>query len=859
MDKKLKKDFQKKIIRNRDAPEKNMDSKLVHSDDYTNKIIKTKDRFGDKISEKESKLIHENVLSKDQKQDKLKDFQKSKNKERIRKEVLDNKDKAGETKQANLEIRADESFKLDEELDVDFKKVNFDSENSRNINSNKLTTDDISAKSQPISNKKASSKRQVLKNYEDKLIHSKDKFQDKINERESKRIQTSEDKPIEAKKSKRVYRKDKLIKDEESKNETNTNIDKKQNQKLYQEKKFRDKEKNSKEIDKENKLNEVDTDKTFDNPYFKDNNQEFIKDEKETSLKPSEQKKVNKKKTYYKRKNYESDKFTRNKIDDLKNESKKATTKDSKKAQDVKDFISDKKIGELEKSKSKLKDNILKNKTKGSLSSGVLLSGAKSSELVRDYLSSGSDNTGVESGEKVANVSSKLQHGIRKYKIDKKKKSLKKLSKLDKKIRKRKSKLEFKSGLEDLKKSDAYIKKNRFKKFYQRKQMKSMIAKKHETRLVDRVKKAILSLGKASKELIVRKSKMILFLVIGLGLMISIMIGGGSVGMSGLSNSVNSVMTTTYLSQDTVLSEVNQEFSSMEYDLQSQIESVKTSHPGYDEYIINKEGEIGHNTHELLSYITSRCGEVKSASEVKGILKELFDKMYKLDFKEEIEIRTRTVARTRYDSRGNPYTSYEKEEYEYKKLIVTLKKKEMDEVVREIFKDYPDNVVHYEALLEAKGNMGDVFGSGNGDLGEIVDNPNFGNPGLAFDSATAKALFNEAEKHIGKRYVFGASGPSNFDCSGFVCWSFTKSGVKRMPRTTAWRIYKDYCNPVSPSEAQPGDIIFFHSTYNSGTPISHVGIYAGNGMMIHAGDPIQYTSINSKYWKSHFYGFGRPR
>ena len=75
--------------------------------------------------------------------------------------------------------------------------------------------------------------------------------------------------------------------------------------------------------------------------------------------------------------------------------------------------------------------------------------------------------------------------------------------------------------------------------------------------------------------------------------------------------------------------------------------------------------------------------------------------------------------------------------------------------------------------------------------------------------------------------MFGASGPSNFDCSGFVCWSFTKSGVKRMPRTTAWRIYKDYCNPVSPSEAQPGDIIFFHSTYNSGTPISHVGIYAG--------------------------------
>lgn len=322
-----------------------MDSKLVHSDDYTNKIIKTKDRFGDKISEKESKLIHENVLAKDQKQDKLKDFQKSKNKERIKKEVLDNKAKAEETKQANLEIRTDESFKLDEDLDVDFKKVNFDSENSRNINSNKLTTDDISANAQPISNKKASSKRQVLKNYEDKLIHSKDKFQDKINEKESKRIHTSEDKPIETKKSKRIYRKDKLVKDEVSKNESNTNIDKNQKHKLYQEKKFRDKEKISKEIDKENKLSQVDTDKTFDNP-------EFIKDEKETSLKSSDQKKVNKKKTYYKRKNYESDKFTRKKIDDLKNESKKAATKDFKKAQDVKDFISDKRLESLKSLKA---------------------------------------------------------------------------------------------------------------------------------------------------------------------------------------------------------------------------------------------------------------------------------------------------------------------------------------------------------------------------------------------------------------------------------------------------------------------------------------------------------------------------
>ena len=183
----------------------------------------------------------------------------------------------------------------------------------------------------------------------------------------------------------------------------------------------------------------------------------------------------------------------------------------------------------------------------------------------------------------------------------------------------------------------------------------------------------------------------------------------------------------------------------------------------------------------------------------------------------------------------------------------------MDSVVREIFAEYPDNVLHYEALLASKGNMETVFGSGNGNLSEIVENPDFSNPGIAFDDVTVKALFNEAEKHIGKRYVFGANGPNNFDCSSFVCWSFTHSGVKNMPRTTAWGIYKTYCNPVSPSEAKAGDIIFFKNTYNSGSPISHVGIYAGNGMMIHAGDPIRFVSINTPYWREHFYGFGRVK
>lgn len=120
-----------------------------------------------------------------------------------------------------------------------------------------------------------------------------------------------------------------------------------------------------------------------------------------------------------------------------------------------------------------------------------------------------------------------------------------------------------------------------------------------------------------------------------------------------------------------------------------------------------------------------------------------------------------------------------------------------------------------------------------------------------------QALMEEAARYLGYPYVWGGSSPStSFDCSGFVCWVFTNSGVHNLPRTTAQGIYNQ-CTPVSAADAKAGDIIFFTGTYNSGVPVSHVGIYCGNGVMIHCGDPISYTSINSSYWQSHFYAFGR--
>ncbi len=545
-------------------------------------------------------------------------------------------------------------------------------------------------------------------------------------------------------------------------------------------------------------------------------------------------KKHNAQKKLYKRKNYSDKVYTRKKEDnhaDDKTEGKKS-------------------------SKEMIQGREKKKSAKGSVLSGL----AKGSEAVRDYLSHGSDeNQGVETGEKIADGNSKLLHGIKNYADKKKAKKSYNLSKKDYKIRKRKSKLEFRESKEELKKTKEYKQANAFKKFQKKKQMKSAIGKRNKSRLRDRIKESLIGTLKSSKEMLIRKAKGLMMIVIGLIILGTFIIQFAGTSMTGMINSTSGVLTTTYLSDQNVLSEINQQFSGLEEGLQDEISSVEENYPGYDEYLIEKEGEIGHNTHELLSYITSRCGEIKDSKEVQSIIHDIFTKMYDLSYREEIEIRYRTVTETYTDEDGNEHTESHEEAYEYKKLIVTLKKREMDSIVREIFAEYPDNVLHYEALLASKGNMETVFGSGNGNLSEIVDNPDFSNPGIAFDDVTVKALFNEAEKHIGKRYVFGANGPNNFDCSSFVCWSFTHSGVKNMPRTTAWGIYKTYCNPVSPSEAKAGDIIFFKNTYDSGSPISHVGIYAGNGMMIHAGDPIRFVSINTPYWREHFYGFGRVK
>lgn len=593
------------------------------------------------------------------------------------------------------------------------------------------------------------------------------------------------------------------------------------------------------------------------NPKSKNKRKDYAKD---SFFKESP--KTEKQKDYV-RSNFDDKEFTRNKdtqkdlFQDV-NDKRKTADKNPSQKRKGKFENQEKKIVKLrqkkQKQEQKLKNKGIDGKTQ-SAKSAVLATG-----MVNRYLESGKeDNAGVDAAYKVSdqveNISRKIYHHGKKKNLRRQKK----ITKLGKNIENQEKKLFFKKNMEEMKKSADYQNTSRLRQFFKRRQYKKQIQKKYKDSVKNRIKKSFATSSKRFAEFVkLRGKKAVFLLLLAVGIFF-MLFQAGSMMMNMGTGMVGNTVGTTYLSSEDVLKETNQEFSSLEQALQEEMDSVEENHPGYDEYIVKGKEKIGHDVHELLSYITSRYGVVKNVSEIESELKSLFQNMYTLTYKEEIEIRYRTVTTSYTDADGNEHTESHEEPYEYKKLIVTLEKREMDDIIREAFQAYPNNLSHYEILLASKGNMERVFGTRSGNLSEIVDNPDFSNPGLEFNEESVRRIVHEAEKHIGKRYVFGANGPNNFDCSSFVCWVYTHSGVKNMPRTTAWGIYKNYCNPVSPSEAKPGDIIFFKGTYNSGSPISHVGIYVGGGYMIHAGDPIRYTKIDTPYWREHFYGYGRPK
>ena len=494
------------------------------------------------------------------------------------------------------------------------------------------------------------------------------------------------------------------------------------------------------------------------------------------------------------------------------------------------------------------KKKLKKDMVKVSALSGL----AKGSETVRDYLSHGSDeNQGVEAGEKTADTSSKLIHGIKKYSDKKRAKRGCGLTNKDYKIRKRKSKLEFRDAKKELKKTDEYKRASAYKRFQKKNQVKAAISRENKSRLRDRIKEGLIGTLKSSKDMIIRKAKGLMLIFIGIIILGTFVINFAGTGMTGFMNSTSSVLTTSYLSKPNVLSEINQNFSAMEKELQNEVDNVKNNHPGYDEYILNNTEYIGHNVHELLSYITSRCGEVKSVSEVESILKELFESMYDLEYREEIEIRYRTVTKTYTDEDGNEYTESHEEPYEYKKLIVTLHKKEMDSIIRKVFANYPDNLKHYEALFLAQGNMREAFG--NSDL--ISANGGIGG-GKEYETST-----DVQKKIVNAAYITPSPGAGW--CAMWVSQVYQNAGLGYIGGN-ACDMYRNYTFTSDRSKLKVGMLVAVESSSSgssAGLTYGHVGIYIGDGKVIDNIGRIRVTTLDdwiATFCKHHPVGFGFP-
>lgn len=334
---------------------------------------------------------------------------------------------------------------------------------------------------------------------------------------------------------------------------------------------------------------------------------------------------------------------------------------------------------------------------------------------------------------------------------------------------------------------------------------------------------------------------MLAFLLNGLSSCSVIMDGVGS-----------GIAASTYPSQDADMLGAEAQYCEMEAELQRYLDTYESTHD-YDEYHFDLD-TIEHDPYVLISIITALHQGEWTLDEVQGTLQMLFDRQYILTEDVVVETRYRTETDTWTDADGNTHTDTYQVPYDYYICTVTLENFNLSHVPVYIMSE--EQLGMYATYMATLGNRPDLF-PGSGYIGKYVEGSytDYDIPPEALDDEVFAAIIKEAEKYLGYPYVWGGSSPStSFDCSGFVSWVINHSGwdVGRLGAQGLCNI----CTPVSSANVKPGDLVFFTGTYD--TPgVSHVGIYVGNNMMIHCGDPISYANLNSNYWQSHFYRYGR--
>ena len=334
---------------------------------------------------------------------------------------------------------------------------------------------------------------------------------------------------------------------------------------------------------------------------------------------------------------------------------------------------------------------------------------------------------------------------------------------------------------------------------------------------------------------------MLAFLLNGLSSCSVIMDGVGS-----------GIAASTYPSQDADMLGAEAQYCEMEAELQRYLDTYESTHD-YDEYHFDLD-TIEHDPYVLISIITALHQGEWTLDEVQGTLQMLFDRQYILTEDVVVETRYRTETDTWTDADGNTHTDTYQVPYDYYICTGTLENFNLSHVPVYIMSE--EQLGMYATYMATLGNRPDLF-PGSGYIGKYVEGSytDYDIPPEALDDEVFAAIIKEAEKYLGYPYVWGGSSPStSFDCSGFVSWVINHSGwdVGRLGAQGLCNI----CTPVSSANVKPGDLVFFTGTYD--TPgVSHVGIYIGNNMMIHCGDPISYANLNSSYWQSHFYRYGR--
>lgn len=498
-----------------------------------------------------------------------------------------------------------------------------------------------------------------------------------------------------------------------------------------------------------------------------------------------------------------------------------------------------------------------KPKKPGNLAADAL--SAKAHQSVRN--ADQDNNSGVEaahftegSAEGAARAGSRFQYGrkLRQYK---------KLERLEKKA----DKDAVDSIFAERMKSDPQAGSNFFSRWRQKQAIKKEYAAAKNTAAgTAKAAQGTASMTEKAFQFVQSHSHIIIGIV-AVGLLVLVIAGSVSSCSVLINGGGNVVLGTSYTAEDEDLKGVETDYTKLEDKLRKQIDRIETDHPGYDEYRYNL-AEIGHNPYELASLLTVEF-ENYTRSQVQARLQSIFDAQYELKLEEKVEIWTRKETRVGYSynpitGTGHTYTYQVTVQYEYKILNVTLLNRGVDYVARNSGLT-DDQLQRYEVTLECRGNRDDLFAGiafatpdGAGSSGEYQD---YDIPGEALTDEKFRKMITEAEKYLGYPYVWGGSSPStSFDCSGFVSWVINHCGNGwNVGRQTANGLMGK-CDIIPKSEAKPGDLIFFQKTYNT-SGASHVGIYVGNGMMIHCGNPISYASIETNYWRQHYYCMGRIR